>query len=43
MEFDLTNDVVRVEGTASLKSLKEALRKTGRKARLIGQGVSNCE
>jgi hypothetical protein len=39
VHVDLPNQVVRVEGTATLKALKEALK--GWKARLIGQGALN--
>ncbi|KAL6556811.1 hypothetical protein OROHE_006687 [Orobanche hederae] len=39
VDVDLTNQVVRVLGTSPLKLLTEALEQTGRKARLIGQGV----
>lgn len=39
VDVDLPNQVVRVQGTASLKALNEALEQTGRKARLIGQGA----
>ncbi|CAN6466428.1 unnamed protein product [Victoria cruziana] len=38
VDADLTNQVVRVLGSASLRSLTDALDQTGRKARLIGQG-----
>eukprot|EP00250_Pteridium_aquilinum_P011806 c20316_g1_i1 orf=56-1054(+) len=41
VDIDLPNQVVRVQGTASLKALNEALEQTGRKARLIGQGASD--
>lgn len=41
VDVDLPNQVVRVQGNASLKALNEALAESGRKARLIGQGVSN--
>ncbi|MCO5559667.1 hypothetical protein L7F22_013268 [Adiantum nelumboides] len=41
IDIDLPNQVVRVEGTASLRVLNEALEQTGRKARLIGQGGSD--
>lgn len=39
MDVDLPNQVVRVLGTSPAKTLTEALEQTGRKARLIGQGV----
>lgn len=39
MDVDLSNQVVRVLGTSPVKILAEALEQTGRKARLIGQGV----
>ncbi|KAK4488204.1 hypothetical protein RD792_003947 [Penstemon davidsonii] len=39
VDADLTNQVVRVLGTSPVKILTEALEQTGRKARLIGQGV----
>ncbi|XP_024029097.1 copper chaperone for superoxide dismutase, chloroplastic/cytosolic isoform X1 [Morus notabilis] len=39
VEVDLSNQVVRVLGSASVKTMTEALEQTGRKARLIGQGV----
>ncbi|GFP81843.1 copper chaperone for superoxide dismutase chloroplastic/cytosolic [Phtheirospermum japonicum] len=39
VDVDLTNQVVRVLGTSPVKILTEALEQTGRKARLIGQGV----
>lgn len=39
MDVDLTNQVVRVLGTSPVKILTEALEQTGRKARLIGQGL----
>nr|UXX51216.1 copper chaperone for superoxide dismutase [Paeonia ostii] len=39
VEVDLDNQVVRVLGCSSVKSLTDALEQTGRKARLIGQGV----
>lgn len=41
VDVDLPNQVVRVQGTASLKALNEALEQSGRKARLIGQGASD--
>lgn len=37
--MDLSNQVVRVLGSTSVKTMTEALEQTGRKARLIGQGV----
>ncbi|KAI4311691.1 hypothetical protein MLD38_036566 [Melastoma candidum] len=39
VEVDLSNQVVRVLGALPVKTLTEALEQTGRKARLIGQGV----
>ncbi|CAM8880563.1 unnamed protein product [Rhodiola kirilowii] len=39
VEVDLSNQVVRVLGTLPVKTLSEALEETGRKARLIGQGI----
>jgi copper chaperone for superoxide dismutase len=39
VEVDLTNQVVRILGTSSVKTMTEALEQTGRTARLIGQGV----
>ncbi|KAL1828420.1 hypothetical protein ACET3Z_006832 [Daucus carota] len=39
VEVDLSNQVVRVLGSSPVKSMSEALEQTGRKARLIGQGV----
>ncbi|XP_022851178.1 copper chaperone for superoxide dismutase, chloroplastic/cytosolic isoform X1 [Olea europaea var. sylvestris] len=39
VDVDLSNQVVRVLGTSPVKILAEALEQTGRKARLIGQGV----
>ncbi|KAH6778948.1 copper chaperone for SOD1 [Perilla frutescens var. hirtella] len=39
VDVDLTNQVVRVLGTSPVKILTEALEQTGRKARLIGQGL----
>ncbi|KAL0329681.1 UNVERIFIED_CONTAM: Copper chaperone for superoxide dismutase, chloroplastic/cytosolic [Sesamum radiatum] len=39
VDVDLANQVVRVLGTSPVKILTEALEQTGRKARLIGQGV----
>ncbi|KAK9276660.1 hypothetical protein L1049_006196 [Liquidambar formosana] len=39
VEVDLSNQVVRVLGTSPVKTLTDALEQTGRKARLIGQGV----
>ncbi|KAL9258468.1 Copper chaperone for superoxide dismutase, chloroplastic/cytosolic-like protein [Drosera capensis] len=39
VEADLSNQVVRILGTTSVKYLAAALDQTGRKARLIGQGV----
>ncbi|KAK0606595.1 hypothetical protein LWI29_001274 [Acer saccharum] len=39
VEVDLSNQVVRILGCSSVKIMTEALAQTGRKARLIGQGV----
>lgn len=39
IEVDLSNQVVRILGNSPVKTLTEALEQTGRKARLIGQGV----
>ncbi|GAB2300926.1 hypothetical protein Dimus_034961 [Dionaea muscipula] len=39
VDVDLSNQVVRILGTTSVKSMTDALAQTGRKARLIGQGV----
>ncbi|PPD90829.1 hypothetical protein GOBAR_DD12212 [Gossypium barbadense] len=39
VEVDLSNQVVRVLGNSPVKTMNEALEQTGRKARLIGQGV----
>lgn len=39
VEVDLSNQVVRVLGVSPEKTLTDALEQTGRKARLIGQGV----
>ncbi|KAI6707291.1 hypothetical protein NL676_010253 [Syzygium grande] len=39
IEVDLSNQVIRVLGNSPVKTLTEALEQTGRKARLIGQGV----
>lgn len=39
VEADLANQVVRVLGSTPVKTMTEALEQTGRKARLIGQGV----
>ncbi|KAF3448448.1 hypothetical protein FNV43_RR09161 [Rhamnella rubrinervis] len=39
VEVDLTNQVVRILGSTPVKTMTEALEQTGRKARLIGQGV----
>lgn len=39
VEVDLSNQVVRVLGSTPVKIMTEALEQTGRKARLIGQGV----
>nr|AEN71836.1 copper/zinc-superoxide dismutase copper chaperone precursor [Dimocarpus longan] len=39
VEVDLSNQVVRILGWSPVKTMTEALEQTGRKARLIGQGV----
>ncbi|XWS64318.1 hypothetical protein CRYUN_Cryun06bG0176000 [Craigia yunnanensis] len=39
VEVDLSNQVVRILGYSPVKSITDALKQTGRKARLIGQGV----
>lgn len=39
VEVDLSNQVVRILGSTPVKAMTEALEQTGRKARLIGQGV----
>ncbi|KAJ7538501.1 hypothetical protein O6H91_11G051200 [Diphasiastrum complanatum] len=39
VEVDLPNQVVRIFGNSTIKALTEALEKTGRNARLIGQGM----
>ncbi|XP_027335010.1 copper chaperone for superoxide dismutase, chloroplastic/cytosolic isoform X3 [Abrus precatorius] len=39
VEVDLGNQVVRILGSTPVKIMTEALEQTGRKARLIGQGV----
>ncbi|XP_007040053.2 PREDICTED: copper chaperone for superoxide dismutase, chloroplastic/cytosolic [Theobroma cacao] len=39
VEVDLSNQVVRILGSSTVKTMTEALEQTGRKARLIGQGV----
>ncbi|KAF5734852.1 Cu/Zn-superoxide dismutase copper chaperone precursor [Tripterygium wilfordii] len=39
VEVDLGNQVVRIRGSSSVKAMTEALEQTGRRARLIGQGV----
>ncbi|KAL5064364.1 hypothetical protein RYX36_026101 [Vicia faba] len=39
VEVDLSNQVVRILGSTPVKVMTEALEQTGRKARLIGQGV----
>ncbi|KAK9203615.1 hypothetical protein WN943_013871 [Citrus x changshan-huyou] len=39
VEVDLSNQVVRILGSSPLKTMTEALEQTGRKARLVGQGV----
>lgn len=37
--MDLSNQVVRILGSTPVKTMTEALEQTGRKARLIGQGI----
>lgn len=37
--MDLSNQVVRILGSTPVKTMTEALEQTGRRARLIGQGV----
>jgi copper chaperone for superoxide dismutase len=39
VDVDLGNQVVRVMGSATVKNLSAALAQSGRKARLIGQGL----
>jgi copper chaperone for superoxide dismutase len=39
VEVDLSNQVVRILGSTPVKTMTEALEQTGRKARLIGQGI----
>ncbi|KAK4365282.1 hypothetical protein RND71_016640 [Anisodus tanguticus] len=39
VDVDLDNQVVRILGSSPVKTMTEALDQTGRKARLIGQGV----
>lgn len=39
MDVDVDNQVVRILGSSPVKTMTEALEQTGRKARLIGQGV----
>ncbi|KAL0697669.1 hypothetical protein Bca4012_053791 [Brassica carinata] len=39
VEVDLANQVVRILGSSPVKDMTQALELTGRKARLIGQGV----
>ncbi|XP_061348245.1 copper chaperone for superoxide dismutase, chloroplastic/cytosolic isoform X3 [Gastrolobium bilobum] len=39
VEVDLSNQVVKILGSTPVKTMTEALEQTGRKARLIGQGV----
>ncbi|XP_042389898.1 copper chaperone for superoxide dismutase, chloroplastic-like isoform X1 [Zingiber officinale] len=41
VDVDLSNQVVRILGSVSVKSMEEALAQTGRSARLIGQGNPN--
>lgn len=39
VEVDLNSQVVRILGSTPVKTMTEALEQTGRKARLIGQGI----
>ncbi|KAK9072941.1 hypothetical protein SSX86_009377 [Deinandra increscens subsp. villosa] len=39
IDVDLSNQVVRIFGSSPVKTMAEALEQTGRKARLIGQGL----
>ncbi|GFZ01235.1 copper chaperone for SOD1 [Actinidia rufa] len=39
VDVDLSSQVVRILGSSPVKTMTEALEQTGRKARLIGQGV----
>lgn len=39
VDVDLNNQVVRIFGSSPVKTMTEALEQTGRKARLIGQGL----
>ncbi|KAL6986120.1 hypothetical protein U1Q18_019487 [Sarracenia purpurea var. burkii] len=39
VDVDLSNQVVRVLGSSPVKTMTEALEQTGRKVRLIGQGI----
>ncbi|KAL8256052.1 hypothetical protein R6Q59_031119 [Mikania micrantha] len=39
LDVDLSNQVVRIFGSSPVKTMAEALEQTGRKARLIGQGL----
>lgn len=39
IDVDLANQVVRIFGSSPVKIMAEALEQTGRKARLIGQGL----
>lgn len=39
VEVDLPNQVVRILGSSPVMAMTQALEQTGRKARLIGQGV----
>ncbi|GMH28888.1 hypothetical protein Nepgr_030731 [Nepenthes gracilis] len=39
VDVDLSNQVVRILGTTPVKAITDALEKSGRQARLIGQGV----
>ncbi|PSS04111.1 Copper chaperone for superoxide dismutase [Actinidia chinensis var. chinensis] len=39
VDVDLSNQVIRILGSSPVKAMADALEQTGRKARLIGQGV----
>lgn len=39
VEVDLSSQVVRILGSTPVKTMTEALEQTGKKSRLIGQGV----
>lgn len=39
VEVDLNSQVVRILGSTPVKTMTEVLEQTGRKARLIGQGI----